>query len=102
MKGKPIQIQVTGLENNSSTQTSYVITMLTDAWEIFQKTSLNPNDKWIEVNYGDIEYINKGKEYKEEEFIEEIKSKKCYFCWNEFIWDWNYCSTDCEVADIPF
>lgn len=102
MKGKPIQIQVTGLENTSNTQTSYVITMLTDAWEIFQKHSINPNEKWEEVSYDNIEYINKEKEIKKEELIEEIKTKKCLFCRNEFIWDLYYCSSYCEVNDAPF
>lgn len=59
MKGKPIQIITSWLENNCSTQTSYVITMLTDAWEIFQKTSLSPTEKWVEVDYSNIEYLKK-------------------------------------------
>lgn len=61
MKWKPIQIITSWLEQNQSTQTSYVITILTDAWEIFQKTSLDPNEEWQEVDYSKIKYIEKWK-----------------------------------------
>ena len=49
MKGKPIQVAVSGVEEHQGTQCSVVIIMLTDAWEIFRKKWFDKENDWEEL-----------------------------------------------------
>lgn len=100
---KIIQISTTWVEENSSTQTSFVTTVLCDNWTVWRQYWLFSDwNKWEEVTKS---FYNKEiiKEKKEEEIkvIEEIKKEKwiCNDCKKEELLEENWC---CEVCNVPF
>jgi len=45
---KIIQVSVTGIDNNSTTQANYVTTILTDDGKLYQLDDIHP--EWIELD----------------------------------------------------